>query len=67
MQRDGYMKNRRGAYSPERRNWRTRAAPSSIRFSFRLGPASLMTTERVRQDLHDAPCDYIKLDLSAAE
>ena len=27
-----------------------------------------MTTERylgVRQELHDAPCDYLKLDLSA--
>ena len=35
-----------------------------------LGHASLTTTERylgVHQDLHDAPCDYIKLDLSAAE
>ena len=35
-----------------------------------LGHASLMTTEKylgVRQDLHDAPCDYLKLDLSAAE
>lgn len=35
-----------------------------------LGHASMMTTERylgVRQDLHDAPCDYLKLDLSAAE
>jgi integrase len=35
-----------------------------------LGHASLMTTERylgVRQDLHDAPCDYLKLDLAAAE
>ena len=35
-----------------------------------LGHASLTTTERylgVRQDLHDAPCDYLKLDLSAAE
>jgi hypothetical protein len=33
-----------------------------------LGHASLTTTERylgVHQDLHDAPCDYIKLDLSA--
>jgi hypothetical protein len=29
-----------------------------------------MTTEKYlggRQDLHDAPCDYIKLDLSATE
>jgi hypothetical protein len=29
-----------------------------------------MTTERylgVHQDLHDAPCDYLKLDLSSAE
>jgi hypothetical protein len=29
-----------------------------------------MTTERylgVRQDLHDAPCDFIKLDLAAGE
>jgi hypothetical protein len=29
-----------------------------------------LTTERylgVRQDLHDAPCDYLKLDLAAAE
>jgi hypothetical protein len=35
-----------------------------------LGHASLTATERylgVHQDLHDAPCDYIKLDLSAAE
>jgi integrase len=35
-----------------------------------LGHASLTTTERylgVHQDLHDAPCDYIRLDLSAAE
>ena len=35
-----------------------------------LGHASLTTTERylgVHQDLHDAPCDYIKLDLSAGE
>jgi site-specific recombinase XerD len=35
-----------------------------------LGHASLTTTERylgVRQDLHDTPCDCIKLDLSAAE
>jgi integrase len=35
-----------------------------------LGHASMMTTEKylgVRQDLHDAPCDYLKLDLSAAE
>ena len=35
-----------------------------------LGHASLTTTERylgVHQDLHDAPRDYIKLDLSAAE
>lgn len=35
-----------------------------------LGHASLMTTERylgVHQDLHDAPCDYLRLDLSAAE
>ena len=35
-----------------------------------LGHASLMTTERylgVRQDLSDAPCDYLKLDLMAAE
>jgi site-specific recombinase XerD len=33
-----------------------------------LGHASLITTERylgVRQDLHDAPCDYLKLDLAA--
>jgi integrase len=33
-----------------------------------LGHASLMTTERylgVSQDLHDAPCDYIKLNLMA--
>ena len=33
-----------------------------------LGHASLTTTERylgVHQDLHDAPCDYIRLDLSA--
>jgi site-specific recombinase XerD len=31
-----------------------------------LGHASLMTTERylgVKQDLHDAPCDYLHLDL----
>jgi integrase len=35
-----------------------------------LGHASLTTTERylgVHQDLNDAPCDYIRLDLSAAE
>jgi site-specific recombinase XerD len=35
-----------------------------------LGHASLTTTERylgVHQDLHDAPCDYIRLDLAAAE
>src|SRR5215831_17652323 len=35
-----------------------------------LGHASLTTTGGylgVRQDLHDAPCDYLKLDLSAAE
>ena len=35
-----------------------------------LGHASLTTTERylgVHQDLHDAPCDYIKLDLSSSE
>ena len=35
-----------------------------------LGHASLLTTERylgIRQDLHDAPCDYLKLDLSAEE
>jgi integrase len=35
-----------------------------------LGHASLTTTERylgVHQDLHDAPCDFLKLDLSAAE
>jgi integrase len=34
-----------------------------------LGHASLTTTERylgVHQDLNDAPCDYIRLDLSAA-
>ena len=39
-----------------------------IQLSF--GYASLTTTERylgVHQDLHDAPCDYIKLDLAAAE
>jgi integrase len=33
-----------------------------------LGHASLTTTERylgVHQDLHDAPCDYIRLDLAA--
>jgi hypothetical protein len=44
----------------------TRAPLSSIR----LGHASLTTTERylgVHQDLNDAPCDYIRLDLSAAE
>src|SRR5215831_10915268 len=35
-----------------------------------LGHASLLTTEKylgVRQDLHDAPCDYLKLNLAAAE
>ena len=35
-----------------------------------LGQASLTTTERylgVRQNLDDAPCDYLKLDLSAEE
>src|SRR5262249_12103507 len=35
-----------------------------------LGHASLTTTERylgVHQDLNDAPCDYIRLDLSAAD
>ena len=35
-----------------------------------LGHASLTTTERylgVHQDLNDAPCDYIRLDLAAAE
>jgi site-specific recombinase XerD len=35
-----------------------------------LGHASLMTTERylgVRQDLHDAPCDFLKLDLAAED
>ena len=35
-----------------------------------LGQALLMTTERylgVRHDLHDASCDYLKLDLSSAE
>ncbi|PWT80795.1 MAG: integrase [Acidobacteria bacterium] len=35
-----------------------------------LGHASLTTTERylgIHQDLGDAPCDYIRLDLSAAE
>jgi site-specific recombinase XerD len=35
-----------------------------------LGHASLLTTEKylgVKQDLHDAPCDYLKLDLAAAE
>ena len=33
-----------------------------------LGHASLTTTERylgVRQNLDDAPCDYLKLDLAA--
>ena len=35
-----------------------------------LGHASLTTTERylgIRQELHDAPCDYLKLDLAAEE
>src|SRR5215472_4723289 len=35
-----------------------------------LGHASLLTTEKylgVRQDLHDAPCDYLKLDLASPE
>jgi integrase len=35
-----------------------------------LGHASLTTTERYlgeHQDLNDAPCDYIRLDLSATE
>jgi site-specific recombinase XerD len=35
-----------------------------------LGHASLTTTERylgVQQDLHDAPCDFLKLDLSSEE
>jgi hypothetical protein len=35
-----------------------------------LGHASRTTTERylgVHQDLNDAPCDYIRLDLSAAD
>ena len=35
-----------------------------------LGHASLTTTERylgVRQNLDDAPCDYLQLDLSAEE
>ena len=35
-----------------------------------LGHASLTTTERylgVHQDLHDTPCDYLKLDVSSAE
>jgi integrase len=35
---------------------------------FSLGHASLTTTERylgVHQDLNDAPCDYIRLDLAA--
>src|SRR5215472_1252981 len=35
-----------------------------------LGHASLTTAERylgVHQDLSDAPCDYIRLNLSAAE
>jgi site-specific recombinase XerD len=35
-----------------------------------LGHASLTTTERylgVHQDLHDAPCDFLKLDLASEE
>lgn len=35
-----------------------------------LGHASLTTTERslgVHQDLDDAPCDYLKLNLAAEE
>jgi hypothetical protein len=35
-----------------------------------LGNASLTATEEylgVHQDLHESPCDYIKLDLSAAD
>jgi hypothetical protein len=47
-----------------------RAAPGSIRFSSRSANASLTTTERylsVHQDLNDAPCDYIRLDLSSAD
>jgi site-specific recombinase XerD len=35
-----------------------------------LGHASLMTTQKylgLDQDLHDAPCDYLRLDLAAAE
>ena len=52
------------------RNWRTRVGCKLDQLQLSLGHASLLTTERylgVRQDLHDAPCDYLKLDLSAAE
>ena len=42
------------------------AALEQIQLS--LGHASVVTTERylgVRQNLHDAPCDYLGLDIKA--
>ena len=47
---------------------KTEALKDSARW--RVGTVEVLAPARylgVHQDLHDAPCDYIKLDLSAAE